>query len=213
MCINFLPQPLTQAGISQIYDMQNIYIKIPFVLGSDWPLPSRSNTTLNQISFIPGSIIRVNTQPIADSSVYLDCFIILPVSRSITSAHTYMPRLLHSLDCSTVSTLCTDTDLGSRVYIGIYRFSGFLPQTDLEGDIGMTMSACCPSHFWIFCAFADKRMIMGLHRPDKLWSCSAQALLFPGLWSVNHFRPLGQTNGEPPQPVFTSGHPSLNSYY
>ena len=183
------------------------------MLGSDWPLPSRSNTTLNQISFIPGSIIRVNTQRIADSSVYLDCFIILSVSRSITSAHTYMPRLLHSLDCSTVSTLCTDTDLGSRVYIGIYRFSGFLPQTDLEGDIGMTMSACCPSHFWIFCAFADKRMIMGLHRPDKLWSCSAQALLFPGLWSVNHFRPLGQTNGEPPQPVFTSGHPSLNSYY
>ena len=170
MCINFLPvpQPLTQARISQIYDMQNIIIKIAIVFGSDWPLPSRSNTTLNQISFILSSITRVNTQPIDDSSVYLDCFISLPVSRSASSAHTCMPRLLHSSDCSTISTLCTDNDLGSRVYIGIYRFSCFVPPAELEGDIGMTMAACCPSHFWIFCAFADKPMIMGLYRPEKL---------------------------------------------
>ena len=79
-----------------------------------------------------------------------------------------MPRLLHSSDCSTVSTFCTDNDLGSRVYIGIYRFSSYIPPTELEGGIQMTMSACCPSQFWIFCAFADKLMIMGLHRPDKL---------------------------------------------
>ena len=168
MCINFLPvpQPLIQARISQIYDMQNIFIKIPIVFGSDWPLPSRSNTTLNEISFIPGSITRVNTQEIHDSSVYLDCFISLPASRSTSSAHTYMPRLLHSSDCSTVSTFCTDNDLGSRVYVGMYRFSCFVPPTELEGDIGMTMSACCPSHFWILCAFADKLMIMGLYRPE-----------------------------------------------
>ena len=133
MCINFLPQPLTQTGISQIYIKQNIFIKIPIVFGSDWPIPSRSNTTLNQISFIPGSITRVNTQIIDDSSVYLDCFIILRVSRSITSAHTYMPRLLHSSDCSSVSTFCTDNDLDSRVYIGIYRFSCYLPPTELDG--------------------------------------------------------------------------------
>ena len=79
-----------------------------------------------------------------------------------------MPRLHHSSDCSTVSTFCTDNDLGSRVYNGIYRFSCYLTSTELEGDIGLTMSACCPSRFWIFCAFADKLMIMGLHRPDKL---------------------------------------------
>ena len=62
--INFLavPQPLTQARISQIYNMQNIFIKIPIALGSDWPLPSSSNVTLNQISSVPGSITRVNTQ-------------------------------------------------------------------------------------------------------------------------------------------------------
>ena len=79
-----------------------------------------------------------------------------------------MPRLHQSLDCSTVSTFCTDNDLGSRVYNGIYRFSCYLTATELEGDIGLTMSTCCPSRFWIFCAFADKLMIMGLHRPDKL---------------------------------------------
>ena len=113
--------------------MQNIFNKIPIVFESDWPLPSRSNTILNKISFIPGSITRVSTQPIDDSSVYLDWFIILPVSRSITSAHTYIHRLLHSSDCSTVPTFCTDNDLGSRVYIGIYHFSCFLPQTELGG--------------------------------------------------------------------------------
>ena len=79
-----------------------------------------------------------------------------------------MPRLHHSSDCSTVSTFCTNNDLGSRVYNGIYHFSCYLTSTELEGDIGLTMSVCCPSRFWIFCAFADKLMIMGLHRPDKL---------------------------------------------
>ena len=122
-----------------------------------------------RLSFIPGSITRVNTQPIDDSSVYLDCFTRLPVSRSASCAHTFMPRLLHGSDCSTVSTFYADNDLGSRVYIGIYRFSCFVPPTELEGDIGMTMSACCPSHFWIFCAFADKLTIVGLYRPEKFW--------------------------------------------
>ena len=79
-----------------------------------------------------------------------------------------MPRLHHSSDCSTVSTFCTDNDLGSRVYNVIYRLSCYFTPTELEGDIGLTMSACCPSHFWIFCTFTDKLMIMGLHRPDKL---------------------------------------------
>ena len=122
-----------------------------------------------------------------------------------------MLRLLHGPDCSSVSTFCTDNDLGSRVYIGIYRFSSYLPPTGLEGDIGMTMSACCPSHFWNFCAFADKLMIMGLHRPDELLValCSRPAIS----WPLIIFCPLGQTNGEPPQPVFTSGHPPLNSHY
>ena len=114
------------------------------------------------------------------SSVYLDCFISLPVSRSTSSAHTYMPRLLHSSDCSTVPTFCTDNDLGSRMYFGIYRFFCFLLPTEF---IGMTMSACCPSHFWIFCAFADNLMIMGLYRPDKLLVavCPGPAISWP-LW-------------------------------
>ena len=112
------------------------------------------------------------------SSVYLDCFISLPVSRSTSSAHTYMPRLLHSSDCSTVPTFCTDNNLGSRVYFGIYRFSCFLLPTEF---IGMTMSACCPSHIWIFCAFADNLMIMGLYRPDKLLVavCPGPAISWP----------------------------------
>ena len=73
LCINFLPvpQPLTQAMISQIYNMQNIFITIPIVFGSDWPLTSRSNVTLNQISSIPGSITRVNTQPIDDARIMI----------------------------------------------------------------------------------------------------------------------------------------------
>ena len=151
------------------------------MFGSDWPLLSKSNLISNQISFIPGSITWVNTQPIDDSSVYLDCFISLPVSRSTSSAHAYMPRLLHSSDCSTVSTFCTDNDLGSRVYIGIYHFSCYLPPTELEGDIGMTMSPCCPSHFWIFCVFREKLMIMGLHRPDKFLVplCPSPAISWP----------------------------------
>ena len=161
MCITFLPvpQPLTLARIPQIYNIQNIFITIPIVFGSDWPLPSWSNTTLNQISFIPGSITRVNTQPIDqsidDSSVYLDCFISLPVSRSTSPAHTYMPRLLHSSDCSTVSNFCTDNDRSRQpsVYWHI-PFLLFSSANRVRGDIGMTMCACCPSHFWIFCAFA-----------------------------------------------------------
>ena len=93
VCINFLhvPQPLTQARISQIYYIQNIFIKIPIVFGSDWPLPSRSNVTLNQISSIPGSITTVNTQPIDDSSVYIDCFISMHI------------RIC--LDCFTIQTV------------------------------------------------------------------------------------------------------------
>ena len=191
--------------ISQIYNMQNIFIKIPIVFGSsDWSLPSRSNATLNQISSIPGSTTRVNTQLIVDSSTCLPRLLHQP-------AHTYMLRLLHGSDCSSVSTFCTDNDLGSRVYIGIYRFSSYLPPTGLEGDIGMTMSACCPSHFWNFCAFADKLMIMGLHRPDGLLvALCSRPVIF---WPLIIFRPLGQTNGEPPQPVFTTGHPPLNSHY
>ena len=104
VCTNFLPvpQPLTQARIFQIYNMQNIFIKIPIVLGSDWPLPSRSNLTLNQISLIPGHITRVNTRPIDDSSVYLDCFISMTVSRSISyiriSLDASQIRLFHSLN-------------------------------------------------------------------------------------------------------------------
>ena len=37
MCINFLPvpQPLTQARISQIYNLENILIKNPIVFGSN----------------------------------------------------------------------------------------------------------------------------------------------------------------------------------
>ena len=98
-----------------------------------------------------------------------------------------MLRLLHGSDCSSVSIFCMDNDLGSRVYIGIYRFSSYLPPTGLEGDIGMTMSACCPSHFWNFCAFADKLMIMGLHRPDELWValCSRPAISWPLIISAH----------------------------
>ena len=154
------------------------------------------------------------------SSVYLDCFISLPVSRSTSSAHTYMPRLLHSSDCSTVPTFCTDNDLGSRVYFGIYHFSCFLLPTEF---IGMTMSACCPSHFWIFCTFADNLMIMGLYRPDKLLVavCPGPAISWPLIgrsfsahWDKLMARPPPPPPPPPPpQPIFTSGHPPLNPHY
>ena len=153
------------------------------------------------------------------SSVYLDCFISLPVSRSTSSAHAYMPRLLHSSYCSTVPTFCTDNDLGSRVYFGIYRFSCFLLPTEF---IGMTMSACCPSHFWIFLRVCRKPNDYG---PLQAWLTFGSGLpmscYFLAFDRSIIFRPLGQTNPHPhphpqpphPQPVFTSGHPPLNPHY
>ena len=72
------------------------------------------------------------------SSVYLDCFISLPVSRFTSSAHTYMPRLLHSSDCSTVPTFCTGNDLGSWVYFGIYCFFCFLLPTEFSAHLQTT---------------------------------------------------------------------------
>ena len=47
---------------------------------------------------------------------------------------------------------------------------------------------CCPSRFWIFCVFADKLMIMGLHRPDKLLValCPSLAISWPLIgWSFS----------------------------
>ena len=71
---------------------------------------------------------RVNThtlKKVHDSHDYVDCFTVLTVSQSPSSAHTYIPRLLHSPVCFTVSTLCIYTDLGSRGYLGIKYCSRF----------------------------------------------------------------------------------------
>ena len=50
---------------------------------------------------------------------YLDCFTVLTISQSPSSARTYIPRPLHGPDCFTVSNLCTNTDLGGRWYFGV----------------------------------------------------------------------------------------------
>ena len=44
---------------------------------------------------------------------------------SPSSACIYIPRLFHSPDCFTVSTLCAYTHLGSRGYFRVYRRSCF----------------------------------------------------------------------------------------
>ena len=54
---------------------------------------------------------------------YLDRFMVLNVSQSPSSAHTYLPRSHHCPDCFTVSTLCMYTGLGSRGYFCIWRCS------------------------------------------------------------------------------------------
>ena len=104
-----------------------------------------------------------------------------------------MPRLHHSSDCSTVSTFCTDNDLGSRVYNGIYRFSCYLTSTELEGDIGLTMSACSAAHhaFEFSARLQTNWWLWAFTGLINFWSRSAQVLLFPGLWSVNHFPLIG----------------------
>ena len=104
-----------------------------------------------------------------------------------------MPRLHHSSDCSTVSTFCTDNDLGSRVYNGIYRFSCYLTSTELEGDIGLTMSACSAAHhaFEFSARLQTNWWLWAFTGLINFWSRSAQVLLFPGLWSVDHFPLIG----------------------
>ena len=68
-----------------------------------------------------------------------------------------------------------------------------------------------PNTILCLCAFADKLIIMGLHRPDV--SARPKSCYFMAFDRSSIFRPLGQTNGEPPQPVFAIGHPPLNSHY
>ena len=47
------PQPFTQTRVTQIYNMQIIFIKIPIVLESDWSWPSRSNLTAKSNIILP----------------------------------------------------------------------------------------------------------------------------------------------------------------
>ena len=80
-----------------------------------------------QISWKPGWSTRVNAHPpekIHGSHVeraYKDRFGVPTVSRSPSSAHTYLPRPLHGPECVTVSTFCTYTDISIQVYFGVKR--------------------------------------------------------------------------------------------
>ena len=119
-----------------------------------------------------------------------------------------MPRLHHSSDCSTVSTFCTDNDLGSRVYNGIYRFSCYLTSTELEGDIGLSMSVCSAAHhsFEFSARLQTNWWLWAFTGLINFWSRSAQSCYFLAFDRSIIFRSLGQNNCEPPQPVFTGGH-------
>ena len=79
------------------------------------------------------------------------------------------------------------------VYNGIYRFSCYLTSTDLEGDIGLTMSACSATHhaFEFSARLQTNWWLWAFTGLINFWSRSAQVLLFPGLWSVDHFALIG----------------------
>ena len=64
-----------------------------------------------------GSTTKVNRlEKIHNSQNRID-YLTVPT----VSARVYIPGLLHVCDCFTVSTLCTCTDIGSRVYSGARR--------------------------------------------------------------------------------------------
>ena len=95
-------------------EVQNTLVKIPIVLGGNWPWPARSNMTFR---FYPTGNTWPSWSP--ESHEYLDCFMGLTVSQSPSSACAHMPRLFHGPNCFTVSTCCTYTNLGSRGYFSI----------------------------------------------------------------------------------------------
>ena len=69
---------------------------------------SKANSILNiQIFIAFGLSTKVNTQPkwTWQSFSYLDRFTFPTVSRSVSYVRTFLSRMLHSLDCFTVSTL------------------------------------------------------------------------------------------------------------
>ena len=113
-------------------NMQKTLVKVPIVLGGNWP--SRSNFTWKS-EFTPfwvcphhnslpiqaritkfgpevqNSLVKI---PIAlggnwpwpsRSNLTLDCFTGLTVSWSPSSVHTYIPRLFHGPDCFSLNTL------------------------------------------------------------------------------------------------------------
>ena len=54
-----------------------------------------------------------------ESQEYLDRFTGLAVSQYSSSAYNYIPRVFYGPDSFSVTTFCTDGDLGSRGYFGV----------------------------------------------------------------------------------------------
>ena len=69
---------------------------------------------------MPIFAIRANTQQIKwiqNNHYYLDCFMVMTVSQSPSSALTYIPTPLHDPDCLIVSTLTFSCDCPNHDYI------------------------------------------------------------------------------------------------
>ena len=89
--------PLTEGRTEFGRKMQNPLVKSLIVLAFvDFDLQCQI-----QIKKIHGAPVWTPNH----SSYYLDCFMVLTVLRSQSSAHTYLPRLLDGLDCFVVSTV------------------------------------------------------------------------------------------------------------
>ena len=94
--------------------------------------------------------IRILLEKIHNGQDYFDCFTVLTVYPSLSSAHIYIPIPLHSPNCFTVSTICTYTDLcslGVDTVIVLMRFS-----TMVGGHITSSLSYhTCPTAWYFKC--------------------------------------------------------------
>ena len=95
VCLHHNSSPIQARIITFGPKVQNTFVKIPIIFLGWLTLTFR---------------VKLNVK---------DCFMGLTVSWSPSSACTYKPRLFHSPDSFTVSTLCTYNDLGSRGDFGV----------------------------------------------------------------------------------------------
>ena len=115
--------------------LQNTLVKIPIVLGGNWPCQIKLKSQnlphfefVHTITHYPFKLGSPNLDQMWKIAwlISLNCFTGLTVLWPPYSVHTYIPGLFHGPDCFKVSTRCTHTDLGSRGYFGVYHRSCLL---------------------------------------------------------------------------------------